>query len=196
MSASRSGTERLNDQSCGARLSLAPFDEGRCPGSDRSLLGSTACDVLWTLRRQCSAFRKPSPQRFHKPFIAFLTFGLRGLTYLPSRLWHIGLGHLGQAYLWGLGLLPYRNPAEVALVLQSIDVVTDSTESTSILSDSTIVGKKRRERWRPGPSGAGLRLQSGSACSPRISSGRRTNRQSRFEARQWCWPASVRPGRV
>lgn len=65
------------------------------------------------------------------------------LTFLPSRLWLIGLGHLGQAYLWGLGLLPYQNPSEVALVLQDIDVVTDSTESTSILSDSTIVGKKK-----------------------------------------------------
>ena len=32
------------------------------------------------------------------------------LTYLPSRLWLIGLGHLGQAYLWGLGLLPYQDP--------------------------------------------------------------------------------------
>lgn len=65
------------------------------------------------------------------------------LNYLPSRLWLIGLGHLGQAYLWGLGLLPYRDPAEVALILQDIDVVTGSTESTSILSDSTIVGKKK-----------------------------------------------------
>ena len=44
------------------------------------------------------------------------------LTYLPSRLWLIGLGHLGQAYLWGLGLLPYKDPADVALVLQDIDV--------------------------------------------------------------------------
>lgn len=65
------------------------------------------------------------------------------LTFLPSRLWLIGLGHLGQAYLWGLGLLPYQDPSEVALVLQDIDVVTDSTESTSILSDSTIVGKRK-----------------------------------------------------
>lgn len=65
------------------------------------------------------------------------------LAYLPSRLWLIGLGHLGQAYLWGLGLLPYRDPAELVLVLQDIDVVTDSTESTSILSDSTIVGMKK-----------------------------------------------------
>ncbi|EQD31201.1 UBA/ThiF-type NAD/FAD binding fold containing protein, partial [mine drainage metagenome] len=65
------------------------------------------------------------------------------LTYLPSRLWLIGLGHLGQAYLWGLGLLPYRDPAEVALVLQDIDVITESTESTSILTGAAMVGKKK-----------------------------------------------------
>ena len=65
------------------------------------------------------------------------------LTYLPSKLWLIGLGHLGQAYLWGLGLLPYQDPAEVALILQYIDIITDSTESTSILSDSAMVGKKK-----------------------------------------------------
>ncbi len=65
------------------------------------------------------------------------------LTYLPSKLWLIGLGHLGQAYLWGLGLLPYQNPAEVNLVLQDIDVITESTESTSVLTDAVMVGEKK-----------------------------------------------------
>jgi hypothetical protein len=65
------------------------------------------------------------------------------LTYLPSRLWLIGLGHLGQAYLWGLGLLPYQNPADVNLVLQDIDVITESTESTSILTDATMLRQKK-----------------------------------------------------
>ena len=65
------------------------------------------------------------------------------LRYLPSRLWLIGLGHLGQAYLWGLGLLPYAHPADVTLVLQDIDIITPSTESTSILSDTESVGLKK-----------------------------------------------------
>ena len=65
------------------------------------------------------------------------------LAYLPSRLWLIGLGHLGQAYLWGLGLLPYETPRDVSLVLQDIDVITPSTESTSILSDASMVGLKK-----------------------------------------------------
>ena len=43
------------------------------------------------------------------------------LTYLPSQLWLIGLGHLGQANLWALGLLAFAAPADVMLVLQDVD---------------------------------------------------------------------------
>jgi hypothetical protein len=62
---------------------------------------------------------------------------------LPSRLWLIGLGHLGQAYLWALGLLPYPDATQVHLVLQDVDIITPSTESTSILSDATLIGQKK-----------------------------------------------------
>ena len=65
------------------------------------------------------------------------------LRYLPTKLWLIGLGHLGQAYLWGLGLLPYADPASVSLVLQDDDAITPSTESTSILSDRSLIGVKK-----------------------------------------------------
>lgn len=65
------------------------------------------------------------------------------LRFLPSRLWLIGLGHLGQAYLWALGLLPYPKPSGLELVLQDIDVITPSNESTSILSDANLVGQKK-----------------------------------------------------
>lgn len=65
------------------------------------------------------------------------------LTYLPSQLWLIGLGHLGQAYLWALGILPFAAPANVTLVLQDVDAITASTESTSILTDATLIGVKK-----------------------------------------------------
>ncbi len=65
------------------------------------------------------------------------------LCYLPSRLWLIGLGHLGQAYLWALGLLPYTNSRELSLVLQDVDIITPSTESTSILTNAGMVGLKK-----------------------------------------------------
>jgi len=69
--------------------------------------------------------------------------GAPRLQFLPSQLWLIGLGHLGQAYLWGLGLLPYRDPQALRLVLQDFDTITPSTESTSILSGVSMVGQKK-----------------------------------------------------
>ena len=60
--------------------------------------------------------------------------GAPELAYLPSKLWLIGLGHLGQAYLWNLGLLPYSDPAQVELLLQDDDRASASTWSTSILT--------------------------------------------------------------
>ena len=72
------------------------------------------------------------------------------LKYLPSRLWLIGLGHLGQAYLWNLGLLPYADPSDLSLVLQDIDDVTASTHSTSILTAPSMIGQKKTRviaRW-------------------------------------------------
>jgi hypothetical protein len=65
------------------------------------------------------------------------------LSLLPVRLWLIGLGHLGQAYLWALGLLPFARPQDLSLILQDIDIITPSTESTSILSDSTLINIKK-----------------------------------------------------
>lgn len=65
------------------------------------------------------------------------------LQLLPSRLWLLGLGHLGQAYLWALGSLPYREPCALELVLQDVDVITESTESTSILTHAALTGLKK-----------------------------------------------------
>lgn len=53
---------------------------------------------------------------------------------LPSEFWVIGLGHLGQAYLWTIGLLPFADPRQVRLFLQDVDEVGGSTESTSVLT--------------------------------------------------------------
>ncbi|HTA91572.1 MAG TPA: hypothetical protein VK745_18440 [Polyangiaceae bacterium] len=78
------------------------------------------------------------------PCAAWLaTDGAPSLTVLPTKLWLLSLGHLGQAFLWALGLLPYSDPSRLQLVLQDTDIVTTSTESTSVLSDLTLVGQKK-----------------------------------------------------
>ena len=65
------------------------------------------------------------------------------VAYLPSKLWLIGLGNLGQAFAWLLAALPYANRGEVQLLLQDFDRVGESNDSTSILTTKTVVGKKK-----------------------------------------------------
>ena len=63
--------------------------------------------------------------------------------YLPDRLWLLGLGHLGQAYAWGLGLLPYDDHATVTLVLQDYDTIVKANKSTGMLSNDSSVGQRK-----------------------------------------------------
>ena len=65
------------------------------------------------------------------------------LSYLPSRLWLIGLGNLGQAFAWLLACLPYADCAEVELLLQDYDRIAESNDSTSLLSTLTLIGEKK-----------------------------------------------------
>lgn len=65
------------------------------------------------------------------------------LEWLPSSCWLIGLGHLGQAYLWTLGFLPYANPGAVELVLQDYDDLVQANDSTSLLTNSKLIGQKK-----------------------------------------------------
>lgn len=62
------------------------------------------------------------------------------LRYLPLALWLIGLGNLGQAYLWVLSSLAYRRPHDLMLVLQDDDRLAASNDSTSLLSSLSTVG--------------------------------------------------------
>jgi hypothetical protein len=65
------------------------------------------------------------------------------VKYLPDRLWLIGLGHLGQAFLWALGLLDYPNPEALSVVLQDVDVITPASISTSVLTETGLIGRKK-----------------------------------------------------
>ena len=65
------------------------------------------------------------------------------LAFLPTDVWLIGLGHLGQAYLWALGMLPYQSANDVRVGLQDTDHVTPSTFSTSVLTPPDKVGNPK-----------------------------------------------------
>lgn len=68
------------------------------------------------------------------------------LAYLPSKLWLIGLGNLGQAYSWLLACLPFADPAQVELLLQDFDSMAASNESTSLLAARHALATKKA-RW-------------------------------------------------
>jgi hypothetical protein len=69
---------------------------------------------------------------------------------LPCAFWLIGLGNLGQAYLWSLFMLPYRNPRQVLLYLQDDDPIIPENWGTSLLAERDrydILKTKLSEEW-------------------------------------------------
>ncbi len=65
------------------------------------------------------------------------------LSWLPSRLWIIGLGNLGLAFAWALAALPYDVTRDVQLVLQDYDRIAESNDSTSMLSFVRDIGRRK-----------------------------------------------------
>lgn len=60
---------------------------------------------------------------------------------LPGEWWSLGLGHLGQAYLWSLGLLPYPSPEAVNVVLNDHERVVEANVGTGMLTCAADVGR-------------------------------------------------------
>ena len=63
--------------------------------------------------------------------------------YLPSRIWLLGLGHLGQAYSWALGVLPYDDPTAADIMLQDPQFVVEANQSTGMLCSPSSIGFKK-----------------------------------------------------
>jgi hypothetical protein len=62
------------------------------------------------------------------------------LNALPNAMWMIGLGHLGQAYLWTLALLPYSDPTTCTVMLQDFDRLKLANSSAAMLAQQSDVG--------------------------------------------------------
>jgi hypothetical protein len=58
------------------------------------------------------------------------------VQYLPGDLWILGLGHLGNAYLWSLATLPYRNPRAVEIFLNDFETIEPENLETGIIFKS------------------------------------------------------------
>jgi hypothetical protein len=63
------------------------------------------------------------------------------VEYLPLELWSLGLGHLGNAYLWSLATLPYQEPSAVEFVLNDFDRVEPENIETGVIFTSADIGR-------------------------------------------------------
>lgn len=67
------------------------------------------------------------------------------LQFLPAAFWLLGLGHLGQAYAWVVGMLPYATPADVRVGLVDYDrVVAGNTATQLLVTDADVDRRKTR----------------------------------------------------
>jgi hypothetical protein len=69
---------------------------------------------------------------------------------LPRKLWVLGLGHLGNAYLWSLAALPYAEPQAVELYLNDFDKVESENFETGLLftaDDETLYKTRVCSSW-------------------------------------------------
>ncbi|HEY9156816.1 hypothetical protein [Candidatus Binatus sp.] len=62
------------------------------------------------------------------------------VEFLPTQLWALGLGHLGQAYLWALGTLPYLERESTQIILNDFDKVAAANVETGLLLGNEHVG--------------------------------------------------------
>ena len=93
-------------------------------------------EVFQRLRGDVQAGRRSTGLSLWQPSLDWRADGGCGpqCEYLPNRFWLIGLGHLGQAYAWALGLLPYADTGEVQVVLQDIDSIVPANIATGMLT--------------------------------------------------------------
>lgn len=65
------------------------------------------------------------------------------LRNLPADLWLLGMGNLGQATLFTLGLLPYRDTSQVRLLLNDPDICGWENLSVQLLTQPNWIGRTK-----------------------------------------------------
>lgn len=118
-----------------------------CPLSG-VLAGSLAVSELFMSFAQVSieATRRPVALSLWRPEADVRSDAAQGVPVqvLPKELWALGLGHLGNAFLWTLAGLPYTNPAEVKVFLADFDEVEPENADAGVLFTANTHGLKTR----------------------------------------------------
>lgn len=62
------------------------------------------------------------------------------IEFLPRDMWVLGLGHLGNAYLWSLSMLPYLDPMAVEIILNDFDKIEPENVETGLIFNTQDIG--------------------------------------------------------
>jgi hypothetical protein len=112
------------------------------------LAGSLAISEVFMSFAQISieATRRPVALSLWRPDADVRSDAAQGVPVqvLPKELWALGLGHLGNAYLWTLASLPYAEPAEVKIFLADFDEVEPDNADAGVLFSENTRGLKTR----------------------------------------------------
>ena len=112
------------------------------------LAGSLAVSEVFMSFAQISieATRRPVALSLWRPEADVRSDAAQGVPVqvLPKELWALGLGHLGNAYLWTLAGLPYARPAEVKVFLADFDEVEPDNADAGVLFTADTRGLKTR----------------------------------------------------
>ena len=116
-------------------------EENRLDGEGSALAGVAAAGlgISETFQRELGAVlpgRRDVGVSLWRPDLDWRHADAAGpiVIYLPTRLWLLGLGHLGQAYGWTLGMLPYARPGDVELGLVDFDRIVEGNATTQLLA--------------------------------------------------------------
>lgn len=61
----------------------------------------------------------------------------------PDKLWLLGLGHLGQAYAWTIGLMNFIDPKGFEVLLHDFDSIVKANISAGLLAEQFNIGQKK-----------------------------------------------------
>jgi hypothetical protein len=63
------------------------------------------------------------------------------VAHLPQSFYVLGLGHLGNAYLWSIATLPYLKPEDLQLVLLDFDIVVKDNVETGVIFAAEFINR-------------------------------------------------------
>jgi hypothetical protein len=140
--------------------------EDLLPGDGNALSGiaSAALGVSEVFQQQLGAVapgRRDVGLSLWRPDLSWRNDEAAGpvIEYLPARVWLLGLGHLGQAYAWTLGMLSFAVPEEVEIGLVDFDVVVNGNTATQLLVAQADVGLRKTRVVAAALEGLGIRAR-------------------------------------